>query len=167
MVFGIGVCINFSFQSQIFSELLEGAGAVAHGIFHGVAQFGEGSVKTIGNEEGIVTKAAGAGWLQADTAVAYTLEENGFRRLTKSPQRQDAAEAGGAVWQGHTGQEAKEFGVVGGVGGIARAAGVEGGETGGMDAGSAAQGVHFEAGVVGEDAEREEIRIKIKIMIRI
>ena len=66
-------------RGQILAELLQGEGAVADGVFHGVTQFGERLVKSIGNEQGIIAKAAGTGRLQADMAGTDALKESGFR----------------------------------------------------------------------------------------
>ena len=62
------------------AKFLQGEGAVAEGVFYGVAKFGEGLGAAVGNKKRVVTKAAAAGWLQAEMAGADAFEKDGLCR---------------------------------------------------------------------------------------
>jgi hypothetical protein len=164
-------------DGQMLAEFLKSASAVAEDVFHTFAKFREGSGETVGNKEGVVAKTAGAGRLEGDEAGAGGFEEDGLggelriadcglriergfgvnghfgRWQGKGAKGQDTAETGGATGGRNAFEEAEEFGVVDAVRGVAGEAGVERGETGGVDSGRAVKGVHFEAGIVGEDVK--------------
>ena len=57
----------------------------------------------------------------------------------------------GALFQGNISQQTQQLSAIFCISGIGRAAGIERGKTSGMNAGSALEGIDFEAGVIGED----------------
>ena len=140
---------------QMPPELPEGEGAVAQGVFHRFSKLGKGLGAAIGHKQGIIAKTAPACGLQPDAAGANALKKNGSRRgrHEESPQRQNAAKAGRPPRRRHARQQAEKLGVVGAVGGVVRSAAVQRGEAGGVDARRAAQGIHFQAGVVGQNVK--------------
>ena len=68
-------------QSDIFQkryQLLRSPSPVADGVFHFVAQFGEGLVVAVGLENGVVAEALSAALLLSDLSVTAAFEVLGF-----------------------------------------------------------------------------------------
>ena len=104
-------------------------------------------------EERVVAETAGAAGRFEDES--FDCSMRGVEGQAVAGGDKDTAITGGALGQGHAGEVLQkdhvvpDVGVVVGVGGVGEA-GI-GGKTGGADAGRAAEGIDFEAGVVGED----------------
>lgn len=138
---------------EVLAQLGNGAGAVADGVFLGLAEFGEGAVVAGGLEDGVVAEAVVTAWLFGDVAFHGAAEDaDGFALLGQGEDADEAGGGGRAALQAAAGLKTRppgklgeEFGDVVGVGGVFA------GVAGGMHAGGAAEGVDFEAGVVGDD----------------
>jgi hypothetical protein len=120
----------------------EGFGAVADAVFHVGGEFAEGFDLAVGDEERVVAEAAPTLLVGDDDAVADAFD--GIDQAVGIGDGDDAAEAGGTFFGGQAAEGGEEFAVV------LVVAGFFAGVAGGADAGFAAEGIDFEAGIVGE-----------------
>ena len=88
--------------------------------FGGLAEFAEGLVVAFGLEKRVVAKAIFAARFLDDFTFAHAVENFWLSILPRARQRDDAAEARGAVVFALAGKFVQEFGVVFLVGGVAR-----------------------------------------------
>ena len=117
--------------------------AMAEGELLGGGGFAESEAERGRVEERIVSEAGGAPRLVEDDA-RHRAAKDATKALALD-QRDYAHEARGPV--GHASQLFEQQAVVGFVGGV------RAGEAGGMNAGGAAEGVHFQARIVGEELD--------------
>ena len=150
-------CVYDSTQVlQKRDQLTRGLATVADGVFHFVAQLGKGQFVAVGLEDGVVAEAIGTALLLGDVTVATAFEEIG---LTVKVQRDASTEGCLAVGLPlHGSQHLVDVVLVG-----AMLTGI----TGRIDAWGAAQGLHLEAGVVGETVHMvlvgDEVRLDLGV----
>jgi len=131
--------------------------AVAQFIFRVLPQFGKGLRKSVRHKQRIVAKAALAADRKLDAAGARAVKQTGCGLRVAGcgldrHQRNHTTESASALFRRHALQQVQQLGVVVGVRGIFIF--VQRGETGGMHAGRAVQGIHFQPGIVRENKIR-------------